>query len=422
MTDIGIFHSLFVTSNLAPHISFGRSWSRQTYYGEPHWRGPKFCVLKILTSKLFDIKILQTLFAKPAPSKTFGGVGEGGYPHFHACFPKPGQRRADLFHAEIHSVNPSVRSATPRARIRRRGNSPMMTGASSAMLSVLLLILTASPPAPAQAATPQKLSVHWEELTAADFREGIHRSQGTCLLPFGILEKHGPHLPLGTDLLDVRYAALHAAEQEYAVVFPEYYFGQIAEARHEPGTIAYSRDLQLALLQETTDEMARNGCKKVIIVNGHGGNEHLLPYFAQTQLDKPHDYVVYVFDKRTPDSGGPPKKTSTDMHAGENETSKMIISRPDTVHLDRANSESGADQHRQNLPEGVYTGIWWYARFPNHYSGDGSAATKELGKFQMDWWIDTLAKTIRAVKADEVSLKLQNEFYEKSKHPLDTQP
>ena len=298
----------------------------------------------------------------------------------------------------------------------------MMTGASSAMLSVLLLILTASPPAPAQAATPQKLSVHWEELTAADFREGIHRSQGTCLLPFGILEKHGPHLPLGTDLLDVRYAALHAAEQEYAVVFPEYYFGQIAEARHEPGTIAYSRDLQLALLQETTDEMARNGCKKVIIVNGHGGNEHLLPYFAQTQLDKPHDYVVYVFDKRTPDSGGPPKKTSTDMHAGENETSKMIISRPDTVHLDRANSESGADQHRQNLPEGVYTGIWWYARFPNHYSGDGSAATKELGKFQMDWWIDTLAKTIRAVKADEVSLKLQNEFYEKSKHPLDTQP
>jgi hypothetical protein len=36
--------------------------------------------------------------------------------------------------------------------------------------------------------------------------------------------------PLGNDLLDVRYASLHAAEQEYAVVFPEYYFGQIFEA------------------------------------------------------------------------------------------------------------------------------------------------------------------------------------------------
>jgi creatinine amidohydrolase len=300
---------------------------------------------------------------------------------------------------------------------------PMTTRAHSAPLFVLLMILAASCPTQSQAITPpSKLSVHWEELTAADFREGIRRSQGTCLLPFGILEKHGPQLPLGTDLLDVRYAALHAAEQEYAVVFPEYYFGQIAEARHEPGTVAYSREMQLALLQETTDEMARNGCKKVIIVNGHGGNEHLLPFFAQSQLDKPHDYVVYVFDRRSPETGGPPKKTTIDMHAGESETSKMMISRPDTVHIDRANTESGADQNRQNLPEDVYTGIWWYARFPNHYSGDGSAATKELGKFQMDWWIDAVAKSIRAIKADDVSLKLQNEFYEKSKHPLDTQP
>jgi creatinine amidohydrolase len=266
----------------------------------------------------------------------------------------------------------------------------------------------------------QKLSVHWEELTAEDFSKGIQKAGGTCVLPFGILEKHGPHLPLGTDLLDVRYAALHAAEQEYAVVFPEYYFGQIFEAKHQPGTVAYSADLQLQLLQETTEEMARNGCKKIIIVNGHGGNEHLLPFFAQAQLDQPHDYVVYVFDQRSPESGGPPKKTSIDMHAGESETSKMMIARPDMVHQDRANKESGADQHRVNLPDDVYTGIWWYARFPNHYSGEGAAATKELGEFQMNWWISTLVKVIQSVKADNESLKLQNEFYEKAKHPLDT--
>src|SRR5205807_8174143 len=184
-----------------------------------------------------------------------------------------------------------------------------------------------------------KLSVKWEELTAADFREAIQLSKGTCLLPFGILEKHGPHLPLGTDLLNVRHASLQAAQQEFAVVFPQYYFGQIFEAKHEPGTVAYSMDLQLKLLQETTDEMARNGCKKIVIVNGHGGNEHLLPFFAQSQLDKPHDYMVYVFDERTPDSGGPPHQTKIDMHAGESETSKMMISRPDTVHLDRAHEE-----------------------------------------------------------------------------------
>ena len=268
-----------------------------------------------------------------------------------------------------------------------------------------------------------KLSAKWEELTAADFRDAIQQSKGTCLLPFGILEKHGPHLPLGTDLLNVRYASLHAAAQEYAVVFPEYYFGQIFEAKHEPGTVAYSLELQLKLLQETTDEMARNGCKKIVIVNGHGGNEHLLPYFAQAQLDHPHDYVVYVLAGGRSLPGGPPKKsTGIDYHAGENETSNTMVSRPDLVHVDRGARESGADQKRVTLPDNVYTGIWWYARFPNHYSGDGSVATKELGEWNMNNWITATVETIRAVKADDQSLKLQNEFYEKSKHPLDTRP
>lgn len=270
------------------------------------------------------------------------------------------------------------------------------------------------------AAAQQKLSVHWEELTAPDFAQAIARSGGTCLLPFGIIEKHGPHLPLGSDLFQARYAALHAAEQEYAVVFPEYYFGQIFEAQHQPGTVAYSSHLQLELLQETTDEMARNGCKKVIIVNGHGGNEHLLPFFAQSQLEAPHDYVVYILGLVETPPGGPPKKTSMDMHAGESETSTMMIARPDLVHMDRANSQSGADQARLHLPDNLYTAIWWYARFPNHYSGEGSAATHELGQYKMDNWIKAIVESIKAVKADQTSLKLQNEFFEKAKHPLDT--
>jgi creatinine amidohydrolase len=282
-------------------------------------------------------------------------------------------------------------------------------------------VLNAGQHAQAQTTPPQtRLSVHWEELTGPDFIEAIKRAQGTCLLPFGIMEKHGPHMPIGSDLINARYTALHAAENQYAVVFPEYYFGQISEARHEPGTVAYSRDLQLALLQATTDEMARNGCKKILIVNGHGGNDSLLPYFAQSQLDKPHDYVVYLFNQRMPPSGGPTKKTTVDAHAGESETSKMMVVRPDLVHQDRATSESGGEQNRQNLPAGVYTGIWWYSRYPDHYAGDGSAATRELGEYQMNWWVDSVSKVIVAIKADDVSLKLQNEFYEKSSHPLET--
>ncbi len=263
-------------------------------------------------------------------------------------------------------------------------------------------------------------SIKWEELTAADFAAAIQKSKGTCLLPFGIIEKHGPHLPLGTDLLNVRYAALHGAEQEYAIVFPEYYFGQIFEARHEPGTMAYSAKLQLELLQETADEMARNGCKKIIIVNGHGGNNSLLPYFAQAQMASPHDYVVYVYRGAGSVPGRPPLKSKTDGHAGESETSHLMISRPDLVHMDRAALESGADQNRLDLPSSVYTGIWWYAKFPGHYAGDGTLANKELGEFDMQHWIDGIAAAIRAIKSDQVSLRLQNEFFENAKHPLET--
>jgi creatinine amidohydrolase len=265
------------------------------------------------------------------------------------------------------------------------------------------------------------LSAKWEELTAPDFVQAIHQAQGVCVLPFGIIEKHGPHLPLGTDLLDVRFAVMNAVKQEYAVVFPAYYFGQIFEARQQPGTLAYSLTTQLTLLQETVNEMDRNGCKKIVIVNGHGGNNSLLPLFAQSQLASQRDYVVYLFglpNENVP--GRPALKTPFDMHGGEVETSNMLIARPDLVHQDRANQQSGADQHRLHLPENVYTGIWWYARFPNHYAGDASAANKELGEFDQKAWSKQIADALKAIKADDESLKLQNQFFEDAKHPLDT--
>ena len=88
--------------------------------------------------------------------------------------------------------------------------------------------------------------------------------------------------------------------------------------------------------------------------------------------------------------------------------------------MDRAAAESGADQKRLDLPASVYTGIWWYARFPEHYSGDGSAGTRELGAFDQKSWSAQIVHAIRAIKADTESLKLQTEFFEKAQHPLDT--
>jgi creatinine amidohydrolase len=57
-----------------------------------------------------------------------------------------------------------------------------------------------------------------------------------------------------------------------------------------------------------------------------------------------------------------------------------LVSRPDLVYMDRASQQSGADQNRLDLPQGVYTGIWWYAKYPKHYAADGTAATTQLGE------------------------------------------
>jgi creatinine amidohydrolase len=267
-------------------------------------------------------------------------------------------------------------------------------------------------------------SVRYEELTVPDFVQAVARSQSTCIIPIGILEKHGAHLPLGTDLIDCREVSLRAARKEYTIVFPEYYFGQIFEAKHQPGTIAYSQRLMFDLLQETCDELGRNGIKKIIIVNGHGGNDEFLHYFCQCQLATPKDYIVYLFDR----SDDPTmeeqlkkfRKTAVDGHAGEEETSVVLAHRPDLVHMDRANQDSGEDQKRLAGLKHAYTGIWWYAGQPNHYRGDGSFGTKEFGELALKLETSLLVEMIQSVKADKVGPALQREFFEKSAKPLAT--
>lgn len=266
----------------------------------------------------------------------------------------------------------------------------------------------------------QILPSRWDELTASDWPKALDSSAKTCILPIGILEKHGPHAPIGSDLIHVREWAARATKKEYAVVFPDYFYGQIYEARHQPGTFALPSTLVLQLLEATCEEIARNGFTKIVIINGHGGNPDLLRFFIQTQLEKRHSYAVYFFEP-TPDSAlnAQVKKlrksdASGDMHAGEKETSTLLYLRPDLVKMDSAKNESGANQKRLSIPD-AYTAIWWYASFPNHYAGEGAKATKELGKVITDFTVDALAKTLKAIKADTKTLQLQNEFYDRVK-------
>jgi len=270
----------------------------------------------------------------------------------------------------------------------------------------------------ARAASAAELPARWDELTAGDWPRAITESAATMILPIGILEKHGPHAPMGSDLIHVREWAARATKREYAVVFPDFFYGQINEARHQPGTFSLPPRVVWDLLEATCDEIGRNGFKKIVIVNGHGGNPELIRYFLQTQLGRRRDYVVYFF---TPESDPAvdakvqamrKSDAAGDMHAGERETSTLLYLRPDLMQMDRATSESGANQKRLTLP-GLYTAIWWYAGFPNHYAGEGDKATAELGRVLTEARIDALVRALRAVKADQSAPALQKEFFDR---------
>jgi creatinine amidohydrolase len=264
----------------------------------------------------------------------------------------------------------------------------------------------------------QELPSRWDELTASDWPVAQQKAAYTCILPIGILEKHGPHAPLGSDLIHVREWSARATKKEYAVVFPDFFYGQIYEARHQPGTFALPSRVIWDLLDATCEEIGRNGFKKIVIVNGHGGNPQLIRFFIQSQLERRRNYVVYFYDPQIDPAFAEKvsklrkSEPATDGHAGERETSTLLALRPDLVHMDRAGQESGVNQKRLAVPD-LYTGIWWYASYPNHYAGDGTKATRELGQLLTDERVENLAQAIRTVKSDSRALELQNEFFDR---------
>jgi len=262
--------------------------------------------------------------------------------------------------------------------------------------------------------------MHWEELTGDEFPQAVSASQGVCLLPLSVIERHGHHLPLGTDMYIGRELCRRASALEPAIIFPDLIFTQILEAQHVPGTIAVETDLFLRMLDNVCREIARNGLHKIILVNAHGGNDYLIYFFAQIQLQSPRDYVVYVANRGVLEEDEAAVKrqwqTTVDGHAGESETSALLAIRPDLVHLDQAppDGEGMPLERLKTLRDmGVYTGIWWYADHPTHYCGDGRPATAEKGELYLAARARALARVIQVVKEDQTTRQLQDEFFRK---------
>jgi len=258
--------------------------------------------------------------------------------------------------------------------------------------------------------------MQWENLTSQDFERAV-KDTGVCVIALGVLEKHATHLPLGTDFLNGHKLAGLAAEKEPAVVFPPFYFGQIYEARCFPGTVTLRPTLLLELLFAVLDEIGRNGFRKIILLSAHGGNHYLLGFLAQASLWEEKPYQVYLYTGEL----SPERQARWDalldtrdhFHACECETSISLANHAHLVKMDRVPPEPADPLNRLNHLPGNFSGISWYANYPNHYAGDARTASIEKGEALRDIEVEALAEFIAAVKADRAAPALREEFFER---------
>jgi len=254
------------------------------------------------------------------------------------------------------------------------------------------------------------MQVRWEYLTPADFK-ALVRKEKLCILPIGSLERHGEHLPFGTDGLTAHTIAVRAAEREPCVVFPSYWFGQLHEAACFTGTVNFNQRLLLEILETVLDQIAANGFEKILILNGHGGNTNFLQYFAMSQCDRVVDYTLYV--------GGANGEHSKEIkwespggHADERETSFMMAIAPETVKMEYHKYREPIEPLHDTSSLG-YTGYWWYAKYPEHVAGCPSLATREKGERALEAAVADTTDLIRKIKADTLTPSLRKEYYER---------
>ena len=161
-----------------------------------------------------------------------------------------------------------------------------------------------------------------------------------AILPWGAVEPHNYHLPYLTDCILTYEVASDAAEMAYKqgvvsmVMSPVYFGSQNPGQWNKPFCVHTRTETQKAILLDIVTSLNIQGIKKLVIVNGHGGNT-FKPYIRDLQVTNP-DFQIVVVDWWTvvPQEGYFEEKP--DDHAGELETSVMLHYHPELVNMDSA--------------------------------------------------------------------------------------
>lgn len=181
----------------------------------------------------------------------------------------------------------------------------------------------------------------WADLTAPEFA-ALDRAGAVAVLPIGAVEQHGPHLALSVDrdlTLAVLARALPLVPPGLTVlVLPVQALGKSTEHEAWPGTLSLSAETLLRVLHDIGASVARAGMRRLLVVNGHGGNRAILDIACRDLRAASGLITAHVaWDDLAGAEGIVGADEARDgLHAGDVETSAMLAAHPDGVRMDRA--------------------------------------------------------------------------------------
>lgn len=291
------------------------------------------------------------------------------------------------------------------------------------------------------------METRWLYTTSEDFSKLREASNRTCVIPMGCIEKHGLHLPLGTDIIKGSYIAHRASQLETVCIFPDFTFGDVPRGTHADrpdGTVCLDVHVQMMLLEQFCEEIAANGFNKILVANSHGGNTMWLNTFSRNWNMRPHK-AVFAWTKvdikvashdmgkilLEKGSGAIPELTPEDEellirnyksdikvgHACFGETALVMAAAPESVHLDRLGIESGLSLKLPEVQKFIDAGVniadgGWEFNYPNWFSGDDPIGINErIAEAAARLASEKLANAYKVFKEDTFLLEKAKEAY-----------
>ncbi|MBR4768565.1 MAG: creatininase family protein [Lachnospiraceae bacterium] len=287
------------------------------------------------------------------------------------------------------------------------------------------------------------METRWLYTASTDFEALREASKGVCVIPMGCVEKHGLHLPLGTDIIQASHIAFRASQIEPFTVFPDFWFGDypINTPWAPTGSLTPRLETELLLLEELCDQIGQNGFRIICVYNWHGGNTSWLKAFLRKMANRKHGYVVCFTNGvdriphkmaeylETYGSGSIPELKPEDEallarlhaagiktgHACISEAANVLAAAPESVHLECLGIEDGRSRHQTDYlrEAGIHiTAEGWDVDYPNNFAGDDPSDLNERlaqASFRME--SEDLAKRIKILKEDQNLYKWHEKYW-----------